>query len=190
MSLEIDQATLHKPEYCRVLLGCRNIHDLPHVAEGVLGDYFYDFYYEVDNIVVEGPAKQSGKTAVDSRNAPSPKRMRFEPSSSAEPSTNNSGFVSENSQSYDGVEGDKNYSRPLDTLPEHESEEDSEDDRELLIESMARERELDISNRKEGEGQEQLGDREKCMDKGRIGNQIDDMGVRKWKSLGVMLHLR
>ena len=145
VSLEIDQATLHKPEYCRVLIGCRNVHDLPQVAEGVLGDYFYDFYFEVDNIVVEGPSKQSGKTAVDNRNAPSPKRTRFEASSSVEPSNNTSDFVSDNSQSYNGADGGINYAKTLGTLVENVSEDESEDDRELLIETLAREGGLESS---------------------------------------------
>ncbi|KAM0862420.1 hypothetical protein ACQ4PT_045255 [Festuca glaucescens] len=29
VTLEVDQATLHKPEYCRILLGCRDINSLP-----------------------------------------------------------------------------------------------------------------------------------------------------------------
>ena len=37
LSLEIDQATLHKPEYCRVLIGRKNIHDMSDSAEGFLG---------------------------------------------------------------------------------------------------------------------------------------------------------
>lgn len=47
--LEIDLSTLHKPEYVRVLLGCRDISKLPAVAEGCLGRHFYDFFYEVDS---------------------------------------------------------------------------------------------------------------------------------------------
>jgi hypothetical protein len=31
-TLEVDQPTLHRPEYCKILLGCKNIHELPESA--------------------------------------------------------------------------------------------------------------------------------------------------------------
>jgi hypothetical protein len=31
---EVDQATLHRPKYCRILLGCRDIDQLPSEVEG------------------------------------------------------------------------------------------------------------------------------------------------------------
>jgi hypothetical protein len=48
VTLEVDQATLHKPECCRILLGCRDIDKIAETAEGVLGDFFYIFSYEVE----------------------------------------------------------------------------------------------------------------------------------------------
>jgi hypothetical protein len=48
VSLDLDASTLHKPEYVKVLIGCRDIDMIPSNAEGCLGDNFYDFYYEVD----------------------------------------------------------------------------------------------------------------------------------------------
>ncbi|KAE8789361.1 hypothetical protein D1007_36457 [Hordeum vulgare] len=53
--LEIDTATLHCPASARVKIGCRKIDDIPSVAESVLGGHFYDFYYEVDQLLVRNP---------------------------------------------------------------------------------------------------------------------------------------
>jgi hypothetical protein len=52
-----------------------------------LGEYFYDFYYEIDAILVGGHTKGNYVVSLDSRAAPSPKRPRFE----------NSGITSDNS---------------------------------------------------------------------------------------------
>ncbi|KAE8780091.1 hypothetical protein D1007_46763 [Hordeum vulgare] len=53
--LEIDSATLHRPASARVKVGCRNVDEIPSVAEAVLGKHFYDFYFEVDQILVRDP---------------------------------------------------------------------------------------------------------------------------------------
>ncbi|KAE8821229.1 hypothetical protein D1007_00613 [Hordeum vulgare] len=49
--LEIYSATLHRPASARVKVGCRNVDEIPSVAEAVLGEHFYDFYFEVDQVV-------------------------------------------------------------------------------------------------------------------------------------------
>ncbi|KAE8801339.1 hypothetical protein D1007_23036 [Hordeum vulgare] len=53
--LEIDYATLHRPASARVKIGCRCVDEIPSVAEVVLGEHFYDFYFEVDQILVRDP---------------------------------------------------------------------------------------------------------------------------------------
>ncbi|KAE8772660.1 hypothetical protein D1007_55286 [Hordeum vulgare] len=53
--LEIDSATLHRPASARVKVGCRNVDEIPSVAEAVLGEHFYDFYFEVDQVLVRDP---------------------------------------------------------------------------------------------------------------------------------------
>ncbi|KAI4984885.1 hypothetical protein ZWY2020_017515 [Hordeum vulgare] len=53
--LEIDSATLHRPASARVKVRCRNVDDIPSVAEAVLGEHFYDFYFEVDQVLVKDP---------------------------------------------------------------------------------------------------------------------------------------
>jgi len=55
--LEIDAATLHRSTSVRVRLGCRNVDEILVIAEAVLGDYFYDFYYEVEQILVKDPSR-------------------------------------------------------------------------------------------------------------------------------------
>ncbi|XP_073357921.1 uncharacterized protein [Aegilops tauschii subsp. strangulata] len=61
--LEIDMATLHKPEYVRVWLGCRNVDELPGVVEAVLGTHFFDFFYDIEKVLGTGVNKggTSGK---------------------------------------------------------------------------------------------------------------------------------
>ncbi|KAE8773366.1 hypothetical protein D1007_54373 [Hordeum vulgare] len=53
--LEIDYATLHRPASARMKIGCKNVDEIPPVAEAVLGEHFYDFYFEVDQILVRDP---------------------------------------------------------------------------------------------------------------------------------------
>ncbi|KAM0916657.1 hypothetical protein ACQ4PT_010013 [Festuca glaucescens] len=78
VSLDLEASTLHKPEYVKVLIGCRDIEMIPPSAEGCLGDNFYDFYYEVDKIVVGRAPRDTTNVAVGNSGAPSPKRQRFE----------------------------------------------------------------------------------------------------------------
>ncbi|KAM0829890.1 hypothetical protein ACQ4PT_066581 [Festuca glaucescens] len=61
VTLDIDKFTLHRPEYVRILIGCRDISKIPDRAEGCLGDNFYWFYYEVDKVVRSGSTSY-GKT--------------------------------------------------------------------------------------------------------------------------------
>ncbi|KAE8803838.1 hypothetical protein D1007_20359 [Hordeum vulgare] len=55
LPLEIDSATLHRPASARVKVGWRNVDDIPSVAEAVLAEHFYDFYFEVDQVLVKDP---------------------------------------------------------------------------------------------------------------------------------------
>jgi hypothetical protein len=38
VSLELDMSTLHKPDYVRLLIGCKDVEKMADTAEGVLGD--------------------------------------------------------------------------------------------------------------------------------------------------------
>ena len=138
VTLEIDQATLYKPEYCRILLGCRDVRRLPATAEGVLGDFFYDFSYEVDSIVVEGPPMSRIMIPTDgSAVPPSPKRDRAE-NYSANSAASSEGQTGAASQSV-GTDFGKSYCQTLPPVAEQESEEESEEDDELLIDKIVRE---------------------------------------------------
>uniref|UniRef100_A0ACD5YJY6 Uncharacterized protein n=1 Tax=Avena sativa TaxID=4498 RepID=A0ACD5YJY6_AVESA len=83
VSLDLDASTLHKPEFVRVLIGCRDVDLLPAKAEGCLGDNFNDFFFEIDKVVVGGPPKHSSKIPVGGNSAPSPKRARMDQSLTA-----------------------------------------------------------------------------------------------------------
>ncbi|KAE8798884.1 hypothetical protein D1007_25853 [Hordeum vulgare] len=55
VTLEIDKATINRPESVRIKLDCRDAENIPTSAEGVLGDHFYDFFFSVDKILVKNP---------------------------------------------------------------------------------------------------------------------------------------
>ncbi|KAM0917051.1 hypothetical protein ACQ4PT_009788 [Festuca glaucescens] len=139
VTLEVDQATLHKPEFCRILLGCKDVDQLPESAEGVLGDFFYIFSYEVESVLVQGPV--ADRTVIpmsSSPSHPSPKRARVEvtTATSAASSDDLTGATSHSV----GAEYGRSYSQALPTMVEQESEEESEVETELLIDKIAREK--------------------------------------------------
>lgn len=78
VTLEVDTAMMFKPEYARILLGCANVDKIPPSAEGVLGDDFYDFFYDVEKIVVGPPGKDKVAISASSDGTSSTKRMRTE----------------------------------------------------------------------------------------------------------------
>ncbi|KAM0823615.1 hypothetical protein ACQ4PT_070753 [Festuca glaucescens] len=107
----------------------------PRQKTGCLGDYFYDFYYEVESVVVRGPPATKISISTSERsspNAPSPKRSRIDHHKAAESSEGQTG-ASQN------VTYGKSYSNNLDVVPKNDYEEDSEEDHELLIDTIARE---------------------------------------------------
>jgi hypothetical protein len=146
VSLELDPSTLHKPEYVRVLIGCRDVEMIPASAEGCLGDNFYDFFYEIDKIVVGGPPKTQSSVAVGGHSgAPSPKRARYD---------QNSNLHEESSEEQNlGSQSDTvGHTRKHDdvVVPDANTESDSQEDdeagsSELLIESMTREHEAKMA---------------------------------------------
>ncbi|KAM0837067.1 hypothetical protein ACQ4PT_061901 [Festuca glaucescens] len=138
VTLEVDQATLYKSEYCRILLGCRDINKLPESAEGALGDFFYIFSYEVETIVAQGPPVVHNMVSVSNSSVPpSPKRPRTDFSSASAASSD--GQTGAASQSV-GTGFGKIHTQVLASIAENDSEEESEVDTELLIDVIARER--------------------------------------------------
>jgi hypothetical protein len=141
VTLEVDQATLHKPECCRILLGCRDIDKIAETAEGVLEDFFYIFSYEVESVVVQGPPVVRNAVMVANSSAPSsPKRARTESYSVAASPASTCGFTGATSQS-GGARYGKNCATTLAALSEHELEEEESDnvenDSEMLIDTIA-----------------------------------------------------
>ncbi|KAE8767105.1 hypothetical protein D1007_61577 [Hordeum vulgare] len=65
--LEIDYATLHRPASARVKIGCRSVDEIPSVAEAVLGEHFYDFYFEVDQVLVRDPSRGESLLSADEK---------------------------------------------------------------------------------------------------------------------------
>lgn len=61
VTLEVDGATVYNHEYARILLRCVDVKRIPLAAEGVLGDNFYDFFYEVEKVLM-GPPISEKKT--------------------------------------------------------------------------------------------------------------------------------
>ncbi|VAH01995.1 unnamed protein product [Triticum turgidum subsp. durum] len=88
--LEVDAATLHRPASVGVRIGCRNVEEIPAVAEPVLGDHFYDFFYEVDQILVRDPNRE--KKVVQASSNPREKNMEMKNSLLSTPGANLGSF--------------------------------------------------------------------------------------------------
>ena len=46
--MEIDESTRYKTEFVRIKIACRDVHEVPASAEGNLGIYIYDFFFELE----------------------------------------------------------------------------------------------------------------------------------------------
>ncbi|KAM0861437.1 hypothetical protein ACQ4PT_045886 [Festuca glaucescens] len=142
VSLDLDASTLHKPEYVKVLVGCRDIEMIPLSAEGCLGDNFYDFYYEVDKIVVGRTPRDNINVAAGNSGAPSPKRQRFEQSTNVTEENSETQLISSQTESVQ--QGRQHENVTITDVTEEVDSQESEDDStggELLIETIAREHE-------------------------------------------------
>jgi hypothetical protein len=134
--MEVDKATLHRSDYCRIQLGCRDIEKLPPDAKGILiGDYFHTFAYELESLVMKGPPVASSLIRNSQRNTssdvPSPRKPRCD-NTTAESSERQTG------NSHNASYG-KNYCNTFSMVDERESMEESEEGDDLLINFMARE---------------------------------------------------
>ncbi|KAM0846783.1 hypothetical protein ACQ4PT_055449 [Festuca glaucescens] len=150
VTLDIDKSTLMRPEYVRILLGCRDVEEIPRKAEGCLGDNFYIFYYELDKVMVGRQPKNNTMIPVDSSSGlPSPKRARTENASTYESSVGQS----EGQQLSGSTSYGKTHTHTLEPVSEHESEEESEEDTGLLIEEIIHDKNSEslITNMEGGE---------------------------------------
>jgi hypothetical protein len=137
VSLELDMSTLHKPEFVRLLIGCKDVETMADSAEGVLGDDFYDFYYEIERIVVGGPPKQTSTVVVDGSGVvPSPKRARTTYTASA---TEETSVEQGNGSQTDSARYGKNCDSGKDMCgADEDSPDDSMEDQELFLDKLAR----------------------------------------------------
>ncbi|KAM0893448.1 hypothetical protein ACQ4PT_025070 [Festuca glaucescens] len=127
VSLDLDASTLHKPKYVKVLVGCRDIEMIPLSAEGCLGDNFYDFYYEVDKIVVGRAPRDNINVAAGNSGAPSPKRQRFEQSNNVTEENSETQLISSQTESVQQRRQHENVTITdvTEEVDTHESEDDS-----------------------------------------------------------------
>ena len=59
-TISIDENSRFNLDFVRIKIACRDIHEIPAVAESTLGMFLYDFYFELDDADVEaGYKKQS-----------------------------------------------------------------------------------------------------------------------------------
>jgi hypothetical protein len=49
-TLEIDEKTRYRNDYVRMRIACRDVTQVPAVAESSLGLFIYDFFFERDKI--------------------------------------------------------------------------------------------------------------------------------------------
>ena len=47
-TMEIDESTRYKTEFVRIKIDCRDVHEVLASAEGNLGIYIYDFFFELE----------------------------------------------------------------------------------------------------------------------------------------------
>ncbi|KAE8797639.1 hypothetical protein D1007_27106 [Hordeum vulgare] len=78
VTLEIDKATINRPESVRIKLGCRDAEDIPASIEGVLGGHFYDFFFSVDKILVKNPPREKITAQQETEEGNTAKKARFD----------------------------------------------------------------------------------------------------------------
>jgi hypothetical protein len=52
-TVAIDESTRHNAEFVRVKIACRNVLEVPPIAEGTLGLNLFDFHYETETCIKE-----------------------------------------------------------------------------------------------------------------------------------------
>jgi hypothetical protein len=156
--------------------------------EGVLGDNFYDFFYEGGNILVGVQPGDTLGLSVDSRSSHSLKRARVENSSSMEHGDSSTGDVG--GGGHYGYGGGKSYAHNLRKVVEHDSEDESEEDQGLLIEHIVKQRQQSENNSISGTNLEEDGNRGKCDALVDVGNVFGGKNMEKlqlWLLKKIML---
>ncbi|KAI4964971.1 hypothetical protein ZWY2020_057737 [Hordeum vulgare] len=75
VTLEIDKATINRPESVRIKLGCRDAEDIP--MKRVLGGHFYDFFFSVDKILIKNPPRERIGVQQENEEGNAAKKARF-----------------------------------------------------------------------------------------------------------------
>jgi hypothetical protein len=88
---DINEATITNTEYVRVQIACREVTQVPTMAEGTLGLMIYDFF-EREVEATEGNRMEKVPTKIqESGDPPSPKRHRMETLRNVEKDKSNEG---------------------------------------------------------------------------------------------------
>ncbi|KAE8786811.1 hypothetical protein D1007_39266 [Hordeum vulgare] len=164
VTLEIDKATINRPESVRIKLGCRDAEDIPASAEGVLGGHFYDFFYSVDKILIKNPPRERIGILHENEEGNAAKKERFTTETPGERNIASSSNMGESSAPLgttggcygknvvmkpveENMEEEKKQNESEDMLSEEESEEMGN---ELLIDTMVKEAEKNQRNEEGG----------------------------------------
>jgi hypothetical protein len=76
-TVAIDENTRFNPEYVRVKIACKDILEVPESAEGNLGMYIFDFFYELEEADKRQLEKQKSAVRTEDQGAqPNPKKMK------------------------------------------------------------------------------------------------------------------
>jgi hypothetical protein len=76
-TVAIDESTRFNPEFVRIKIACRDVMEIPESAEGDLGMYIFDFFYEREEAEGAQHDKQKSGVRVEDQGAqPSPKKMK------------------------------------------------------------------------------------------------------------------
>jgi hypothetical protein len=76
-TVEIDEGTRYNAEYVRIKIACRDVLEVPQVAEGNLGLNIFDFHYERETMDREkGDKHKEGVRISDYGSRPSPKKQK------------------------------------------------------------------------------------------------------------------
>jgi hypothetical protein len=76
-TMDIDEKTRYNPEFVRIKIACRDVEAVPESAEGNLGIYIYDFFYEKEEDEENNRWREREGIKVDKSNhQPSFKKMK------------------------------------------------------------------------------------------------------------------
>jgi hypothetical protein len=84
-TLEVDKSTLSRVDYVRVRIGARDVSKVPEVAEGSIGLYLYDFFFEREIVLGEYKEAHAVNVFAEKGGQSSPKKLQQGESSNKGP---------------------------------------------------------------------------------------------------------